>query len=269
MKITSLSQKTDLLFSKFSGQVIDKGEYLLIQTPENPTFHWGNYILFQEAPQKGDYKKWTELFKHEFPYYDEIRHYVFAWPEDCPGESQEFLDNGFELEKVVALTAKKVVKPPKYNSQIMIKKLITDAEWEDAIHNQVCCAKEKFAGPGYEVFKRKQFAQYRLMYEQGRGNWYGAYIDGRLVGDLGIFTIDNIGRFQNVGTHPDFRRQGICQTLVYETALQSLAEDKIETLVMEADSEYYAARIYESVGFKPTENHFSLSWWHGGQASTV
>lgn len=32
---------------------------------------------------------------------------------------------------------------------------------------------------------------------------------------------------------------------------------------MEADPEYHAARIYESVGFKRGEINYSLSWWKG------
>jgi hypothetical protein len=32
---------------------------------------------------------------------------------------------------------------------------------------------------------------------------------------------------------------------------------------MEADADYHAARIYESVGFKRHEINYALSWWKG------
>ena len=62
MVIHSLGRRTDLIFAKFSGSVTDKGSYALIQTPSNPDYHWGNYIVFDHAPQKGELKKWTDLF---------------------------------------------------------------------------------------------------------------------------------------------------------------------------------------------------------------
>lgn len=83
----------------------------------------------------------------------------------------------------------------------------------------------------------------------------------KLVGELGIYFENGLGRFQSVGTHPDFRRRGICGTMVYLAAKMAMAEFDIKTLVMEADADYHVAKIYESVGFKPTEVNYSLSWW--------
>lgn len=99
------------------------------------------------------------------------------------------------------------------------------------------------------------------MSEAGLGNWFGAFIGEQLVGDLGIFHENGIGRYQNVGTHPNFRKQGICGTLVYQSGLIALRDYKIQYLVMEADPDYHAARIYESVGFKRNEENYALSWW--------
>ena len=93
------------------------------------------------------------------------------------------------------------------------------------------------------------------------GHWYGAYLHDQLVGDLGIFFEQSIGRFQNVETHPDYRRQGICSTLVYECSKIAFETYGVQTLVMEADANYHAARIYESVGFQKTEVNHSLNWW--------
>ena len=81
------------------------------------------------------------------------------------------------------------------------------------------------------------------------------------MGDLGIFFEGPVGRYQMVGTHPDFRKQGICGTLVYEAGLMAFEEFALDHLVMEADPDYHAARIYESVGFNKAEINYSLSWW--------
>mgnify|MGYP001580061515 CR=1 FL=1 len=54
MQIRSLGFLTNLMFSRFSGSVTDKGSYTLIQTPSNQGYHWGNYIIFDRPPRKGD-----------------------------------------------------------------------------------------------------------------------------------------------------------------------------------------------------------------------
>jgi len=81
------------------------------------------------------------------------------------------------------------------------------------------------------------------------------------VADLGVFVERGVGRYQAVGTHPDFRRRGICGALVHQAGQYAFERLGAETLVMVADEAYHAARIYESVGFQPTERQFSLCRW--------
>ena len=44
MHLNSLVIKTDLIFARFSGEVIDRGNYLVIRTPSNTGYHLGNYL---------------------------------------------------------------------------------------------------------------------------------------------------------------------------------------------------------------------------------
>ena len=39
MIIRSLGYCTDLFFPRFDGEVIDRGDFLIIRTPANPTFY--------------------------------------------------------------------------------------------------------------------------------------------------------------------------------------------------------------------------------------
>ena len=90
------------------------------------------------------------------------------------------------------------------------------------------------------------------------GQWWGARIDGTMAGSLGLVRVDDVpgrsvGRFQLVGVDPAFGRRGVGSTLVHHVARRALFEDGLDTLVMCADATYHAAKVYESVGFKPTE----------------
>ena len=54
-------------------------------------------------------------------------------------------------------------------------------------------------------------------------------------------------------THPDARGRGLAGTLVHEISRFGFADLDAETLVMVADPEYLAIRVYRSVGFADTE----------------
>jgi len=90
---------------------------------------------------------------------------------------------------------------------------------------------------------------------------FGAELRGELVGDAGIYWERQVGQFDNVGTHRDYRRQGVCSTLIYLASKFAFETRGIETLVIEADEDHHAARIYESVGFVPTEKLIRLEWY--------
>ncbi|MGZ3695269.1 MAG: GNAT family N-acetyltransferase [Bdellovibrionota bacterium] len=259
MQLRSLGRKTDLIFSRFQGEVFDRGPFLVIRTPTNPSFHWGNLLVFAAPPTANSLTEWNALFKKELGDLP-LKHTLFTWEGLAPEDSvlKQFTDEGFEFDEGVVLATKKVKAPPKVNSDIKIKVIESDSEWAQAIELQVAARDPQYEEGYHRLFKERQFAQYKAMWQAGMGHWFGAFLGGKLVGDLGVFKSENLARYQNVSTHPDYRRLGICGTIVYETAKLTLQDPKIETLVMEADNHYHAARIYESVGFLPVEKNHSL-----------
>ncbi len=263
MEPVSLGYRTDLFFPKFEGVVTDRGDYLVILTPKNPGFFWGNYLLFSAPPEPGDLDRWQALFRQEVSARQETHHIAFGWdsPAGTPGEVKPFLEAGYELIESVVLTTRQVCAPAKYNHLVEVRPLVEDWEWEQALLNQVHCRPPEHRYEEYLPFKTEKMAQYRRMRQAGLGEWFGAFLEGRLVADLGLFHEGAIGRFQSVETAPEFRRQGICGTLVYQAAKYGFEHMGVDTLVMVADENYHAARIYESVGFEPTERQVGLQFW--------
>ena len=262
MQLHSLAIKTDLIFARFNGEVIDRESYLVIRTPSNCGYHWGNYLVFPGPPERGDEKRWPALFKQEFNDLAGINHIAFTWDMATPGSfTESFVSKGFNFESNKVLAATRIQLPPKINSEVTIKKIESDPEWEVVTLEQLG-VNEKYEPIKYEKFKRSQMANYRKMVVAGLGNWFGAFLGGRLVADLGVFCDDSVARFQSVVTQPAYRRQGICGRMVYETAKFALENFKAETLVMVADENYHAAKIYESVGFVPVQSNYTLAWWN-------
>ncbi|HTF07638.1 MAG TPA: GNAT family N-acetyltransferase, partial [Asanoa sp.] len=64
---------------------------------------------------------------------------------------------------------------------------------------------------------------------------------------------------QTVQTHPDDRGRGIASTLVHRASTYGLTALRARTLVMVADPEYLAIRLYRALGFNDTETQLQLT----------
>ena len=263
MKIKSLGYRTDLFFPTFDGQIIDRGNYLVIRTPTNPTFYWGNFLLFSQPPQPGDIDVWRKLFAQEIGIPPNTEHQVFAWdsPEGEEGVTQPFIEAGFRLNCSVVLTGSEPRTPFSPSTLVIVRPLETEADWEQAVENQIICRSPEFEESDYREFQTKQMARYRKMSMVGYGDWYGAFIGQKLVADLGLYYNEGVGRYQSVETHPDFRRRGIAGTMIVEAGRQAIQKYHLQTLVILADQDSAPARLYASLGFKVTEKQVGLEWW--------
>lgn len=255
MELKSLALKTDLIFTKQDGEILDRENYLVVKTTSNPNFFWGNLIIFKNAPTTNVMEDWVKTFDKELTD-SRIYHKTFAWDSEEIGEIKSFEEAGYKLEKSVVLTATQdqIIPPAKQNLEMKVV-VIKESDWNKVIEVQAAI------NPQYASFYAKQALTYQKMIKDGLGKWFGAYLGDVLVGSLGIFKEDKIGRYQIVSTHPNYQRQGICGTLVYKTAQHAFSHMGIEKLVMVADENYHAARIYESVGFRPVEKMYGVCWY--------
>ncbi|MGO8672247.1 MAG: GNAT family N-acetyltransferase [Capsulimonadaceae bacterium] len=263
MKIQSLGYLTDLIFPRFDGEVVDAGAYTVVRTPSNPTFHWGNFLLFEYPPVASDLVQWKAIFAREIGQPVRCSHIAFGWdrPDGALGDIQPFVDAGFRVREDIVLTAKSALEPHHPNPEVSVRPIRTDAEWNHVIDGKTADRDPRFGEAGYRTFKARQIGRYRRMIDAGLGIWFGAFLDDTLAGELGIFVDGDVGRYQSVGTRPEFRRRGICGTLVKHAAEHATREWGVGTLVMVADEHYHAARIYESLGFRPVEKQVGVSWW--------
>ena len=263
MKIQSLGYRTDLIFPTFDGQVIDRGNYLVIRTPTNPNFYWGNFLLFSHPPQEGDLDVWRDLFTREIGTPPDTVHQVFGWdsPEGEEGVIQPFLEAGFRVDRNVVLSSRAPSDPARPSSSVSIRPLKSESDWEQAVENQIVCREPEFEEREYREFQQKKMTGYRKMAASGHGDWYGAFTEQKLVADLGLYHHKGVGRFQSVETNPAFRRRGIAGTMIVEASRQAKKKYNLHTLVIVADEDSSPARLYTSLGFELTEKQVGLEWW--------
>tara|TARA_R110002096_G_scaffold44526_10_gene120336 strand:- start:2311 stop:3102 length:792 start_codon:yes stop_codon:yes gene_type:complete len=260
MRLQSLGLSSDI--SLLDAEVLDRGEYLVVRSPKEQGFYWGNLLVFSGPPTAGARPLWEELFAKEFADLPGVLHQTFAW--DIGGTTPSlasFVEAGYQQENTVVLTAS-AVHPPRYpNAQVELRVLSTDAEWADVAELQWQTREPEHEAEGYRNFVQARLAALRSRVNAGQGEWYGAYLGGEQIASLGVFRSGASARFQIVVTAEKARRQGVCGTLVHHASVQALAHPTTEKLIMVADTEYHAARIYESVGFSPAESLVGLCRW--------
>ncbi len=259
MTLNSLGHKTELFFGSFSGKVTTLEDVVFVQTPSNPDYFWGNYLIFREVPKASDVQLWTDRFDELFTGMDGIKHRSFTWDVNGMGAPlnhdviQIFKNSGYDYSSQIFHKSKTLVAPVNLNQRIKIRPLSSENEWHDMLEMQILCWVGDMDEDEFRTFKTRRVKEYERMVTAGKGLWFGAFVEDRLVGDAGIFWDGEFARYQNVETHPDFRRQGICRTLVYEIGNWVLENKKAEYLVIQSEENSDAMRIYQSLGFEPIE----------------
>jgi ribosomal protein S18 acetylase RimI-like enzyme len=258
VEITSLGYRTDLMLLELSGsELTDRGEYVVVRTPANPSFWWGNHLLFRTAFAPGDTASRLELFHHELP---DAKHVALGIDsvDGIAGAEDELVAAGLEIERSTVMTASQVKEPTRPNIESAYRSLRSDDDWEQLFELTMASTRAEF--PDYADFTRKKVAAERVLVEAGHAIWFGAYAGDRLQASLGLVSDGTgVARFQNVQTHPDDRGRGLASTLVHQASTYGLTELDVHTLVMVADPEYLAIRLYRTLGFSDSETQLQLT----------
>lgn len=252
MEVLSRAWRTDLALLAASGSTIEhRGTHLVVRTPDNPGFRWGNFVLLRRAPLRQQVERWVGLHEELFP---GSQHRTFGVddPSGDRGSLTVFADLGFETSESAVLTADDVHLPRNAHPAARIRRLVSDRDWSQRVALAIACGEH---GPAFETFARRQAAAERRLAESGAGTWFGAFDGDRMVSGLGIFRAgDGLARFQNVETHPESRGRGLAGTLVHHAGRYALDDLGVRSLVIVADPDHVAMRIYQRVGFTRTES---------------
>jgi ribosomal protein S18 acetylase RimI-like enzyme len=257
MEIASLAYRTDLAMLEHSGSSVeDRGTHLVVRTPDNPTFWWGNFLLLPGPPgDEAEATMWLERFEREFP---EARHRTFGIDGTAggPADVAAFAAIGMETDVSSVMTATDVHEPRHPNADATLRRLSSDNDWARQV--ELSMVGEEL---GYDrAYCTARTAAERSLVEQGYGAWWGAFEGDTLLASMGLFTASpGLARFQHVKTHPDARGRGLAGTLVHRVSRYGFEELEAKTLVMVADPEYLAIRIYRSVGFSDSERQLQVT----------
>jgi GNAT superfamily N-acetyltransferase len=199
-------------------------------------------------PQVGEVAHWVRKFTAELGGDPAIRHVTLRWDGIVgdAGARAELEAAGFTLETNAVLTA------PRVSTMRATPFEIRPLRQEE----MVATAELAFAVGDHHDEATRSFLLARAMWQQdlvarGRAMWWGAFDRDALVGSLGLVSLGARARYQDVQTAATFREHGIASAMLVAAAKALLPSTTQLVIVAEPDSA--AERVYKRIGFTPIE----------------
>ena len=253
----SLGWQTELIFARFDGEVRQLDDCLVIRSPANPLFYWGNCIVLPQPPEDAALAHWLDRFETEVGRHTrESGHVAIGFDADGPhAPLPAWRGAGFEIFRTAQLSLEAGAEQPPMRAlpsglRFAVLDLGRAAELAAAVNRQCASNDMGFEPRHYRRHRERQMRRYAAMQAAGLGAWFGIWHGEELVADCGLFRDGPLGRFQHVGTHPAWRRRGLCTALIQGATRHGLEALGLRSLVMCADPEDVAIGIYESLGYR-------------------
>lgn len=222
----------------------DHGDHLVVRSPANPEFHWGNFILVTTG-DPADATRWMEVFATEFP---DAGHIAIDLPS-LP-DAEAWATYGVTVETDDVLASQSLPQLRHLPDGCAVHELTSDDDWERMIRRSV--EENRATGEqepvGFERFSRDQAAGRRALVQAGHAAFFGAFAGADLVAELGIVLLDDVARYQSVGTAEEHRGRGLAGHLL-GVAAQWAGDRGARQWVIVTESTNPAGRLYRSVGF--------------------
>ncbi len=175
---------TDLAVLRHSGSLItDHGDHVVVRTPQNPDFHWGNCVFVLDERTVADADRWVEVFTAAHPEADWVAVGLIVEPDDATA----WAAHGVAIEGEDVLTTREppITKP--LAAGYIVRRIAGD-DWEQVVAAEV--ADNALTGaydPAlHERFARAQTALRCRLSDTDVAAFFGAFADGVLASSLGI-----------------------------------------------------------------------------------
>lgn len=243
-----LDWATDIAVLEHAGSIVeDRGDHLILRTPRNPTFHWGNCVLVTDPDAVDDAQRWVEAFRSAFPAATWIAIGLITMPDDVAPWAAHRL----ELEVNEVLVSSTLPRQTALPSGYVVRRVGGD-DWEQVV--ALAMAENQRTGEyepaSHEPFVRASVQTERSLSHRDVAAFFGAFADGELAACLGIVRCGTIARYQSVGTDALHRRRGLASHLL-GVAARWAAGHGCDHWVIVTEATNPAGRVYRSVGFEP------------------
>ena len=267
-----LSPRTD---AWFVGEVRDLGDALLLRTPDEPTFRYGNALVLPRAPRAGERAAVEARFAAAFADLPAVRHVTVLVDDPAPPDDAfaGWAEAGYEVARNVVRTAAPSAvgadapgaDAPGTDAPgadgLTLHPADGDDDWAAVRALQAEDGPPGEARDAYLAFLQERAAFLRRLADgvrpDVRGGWFLARLHGTPVGSLGTYVRGDLGRYQFVHVRAPHRRRGIATALLRYAARHAERHWGARRLVIVGDEGSAADRLYARLGFTATERDVS------------
>lgn len=255
--------RTDFLLHRFGAEVRELDDCVAVRSPGHEGYFWGNCLMIADAPADGDLAHWLQRFEQEVAQgRPGVRHVAIGINSLPPPADAlpAWRAAGFDIVETATMRLQpgQLHTAPEASAAPLQLRPIDFGSELDAIVALQASDPQGFEPEGWARFCRKQMERFALIHAAGLGEWFGLWCGDTLVADCGLLRDGGLGRFQNVLTHPDWRRRGLCRTLVHGVSQWGFDHWGLGELLMCADPGDVAIHVYESVGFQRFDSEWGL-----------
>jgi ribosomal protein S18 acetylase RimI-like enzyme len=249
----SLLNRTAVFVMRPETLFEDHGAYGVLRTPTAPSYYSGNVLLLDEPLAPARLESWVGIFSDTFRD-SGVRHIRLEWtgPEPTAAEQATYQAAGYELTTILCMTAQAPTPVERLNPALEIRPLRDE---DSGRLKRFLLDTQADWGAAFMDF---MVGNILLRHRELEGNWWLGWLDGQVAGSMGLFFDGPLGRFQSVDTHPAFRRRGVARTMVAHLTQHGFARPQTERLVIVADQDYFAVRLYEQCGYRTLHRQYEL-----------
>jgi|GEM_PF-1061928 len=189
---------TDLAVLEHSGSIVeDHVDHLLVRTPNNPDFHWGNCLFVTDEDRVNDAAEWVTVFQSAFPEANWVAIGLIRLPDD----HDAWVAQGLDLELDDVLTTSALPRQTPIPDGYTVRRL-GGTDWEKSVARDVAknLRTNEYETQSHERFAQAKVTSQRVLSDRDVGARFGAFADDLLVADLGIVRCGTTARYQSVGT---------------------------------------------------------------------
>jgi len=141
-----LGWHTDVAVLAYSGSEVEEHVgHLVVRTPANPTYHWGNFVLVTDPDAVGEAGRWLGVFEAAFP---DARHRAIGLCADPP-DASAWESLGLEVEHEDVLAGQGPRRTPLANGYV-VRPLEAASDWEQDVRLSMGTDRD----PAQDVFQR-------------------------------------------------------------------------------------------------------------------
>ena len=225
-----LSWRTDLAVLVASGSAVEEhADHLVVRTPTDPTYDWGNFVMVTDPATVDDAARWEAVFTSSFP---GAGHRAIGLPAE-PTDVAAWKATGLEIEHEDVLLRDAPLERRPLADGYAVRPLSSDDDWQQS-----------------RALRRDVR---RRLVDGGNAVFLGAFAGDELAADLGILDCGaGVARYQDVMTEAPHRRRGLASHLLGEASAWAAARG-VHTWVILADAGEAPSRLYQKLGFRPAE----------------